>query len=64
MSYPNNANFPTPYDTYSPDECEPEQISVCELCEQPIMTGDDYYHVNGQDICIHCIKYFKKVAGE
>lgn len=63
MNLPNENNVPTPYDTYSPDDYE-QQESSCEMCDRPILSGDEYYHVDGSDICLKCIRFFKKVAGE
>lgn len=37
-------------------------FTYCDVCGEPIYVGDDYYKIDGKDICDDCINDFRKVA--
>jgi len=47
----------------SPDDDEPEVIFECEVCEEPIYEGDDYYFVfEDVRVCESCMEKFRRTA--
>lgn len=49
---------------------EPQPVTACCKCGEPIYPGDGYYHLDEQDYCVgyYCLgeymKQFKRIAGE
>lgn len=35
-----------------------EQLPVCDICDNHIQ--EDYYQINGENICPDCLEHFKK----
>ena len=33
---------------------------LCSLCEQPIMTGQEYWYCNGTSVCHWCLNEFAR----
>lgn len=62
MSYDPLSLFPTPYDTYSPDDAAEIQADICESCGQPIYVGEEYYDISGCAYCETCINNARREA--
>lgn len=39
-------------------------VDKCSECGDDIMEGEEYYDIDGQSICLDCMKYHKKTAKE
>lgn len=38
-----------------PNAPEPQRVTTCHLCREPIVPGDEYARINGLDYCENCI---------
>ncbi len=59
-------NIPEPKIT--PLEKRVEPVHWCDLCNEPILPGDRYYHFPDANVCADClddyIRTFRIIAGE
>lgn len=43
---------------------EAEVYTHCDCCGEPIYEGEEYYSINGWEICEECIGSYRRMAGE
>lgn len=39
-----------------PNADEPEVYAHCEICDEPIYDGDEYYNLDGHKYCEACVQ--------
>jgi hypothetical protein len=57
-----NICLKSPCDYRCPNAPDPPEVYVCSVCSHPILEGEDYWDIMGEQWCETCVDKAKGVA--